>query len=233
MVLTLVVNKQEGNFWCLLPFIIMGCWHPLYLLDGNSAARLMLHKGIKNTREKSNFTPCEYYSRSKSIANIKCLFAYPDLGENSAIYPINRYCSKQKGLDGEIDTKDYSIPDVLLLYPKSMQNKWSLSRKIIHCWPRIVESRRKKSCTRCDVLLSINGIPKSFSFGIGRSGQTSPLSKAVAARHSLSSSWNRPGLLGYADCKGDNNRCNGTSHTNPTWRKKNHKWTRKQVSKLP
>ena len=61
MVLTLVVNKQEGNFWCLLPFIIMGCWHPLYLLDGNSAARLMLHKGIKNTREKSNFTPCEYY----------------------------------------------------------------------------------------------------------------------------------------------------------------------------
>ena len=139
MVLTLVVNKQEGNFWCLLPFIIMGCWHPLYLLDGNSAARLMLHKGIKNTREKSNFTPCEYYSRSKSIANIKCLFAYPDLGENSAIYPINRYCSKQKGLDGEIDTKDYSVPDVLLLYPKSMQNKWSLSRKIIHCWPRIVE----------------------------------------------------------------------------------------------
>ena len=54
MVLTLAaVNKQEANFWCLLPFIIMGSADisSLYVLVGNSA-RLMLHKGIK-TQERS------------------------------------------------------------------------------------------------------------------------------------------------------------------------------------
>ena len=81
--------------------------------------------------------------------------------------------------------------------------------------PRSIRSSAEKlHKVWCVLLLSINGIPKSFSFGILGSGQTSPQSKA---RHSLSSSLLQLLLRPLcADYKGDSNQCNGTSHTNPT-----------------
>ena len=165
------------------------------------------------------------------------------MGGKSTIYPINRYCSKQKGgCENRYKglyffTKGWSllsygfhysllillnaeIVDILAEIVAFILLKWSVLEKDNTLPERNREPRSIRSSAEklhkvwCVLLLSINGIPKSFSFGILGSGQTSPQSKA---RHSLSSSLLQLLLRPLcADYKGDSNQCNGTSHTNPT-----------------